>query len=213
MDVQGARSIRGLTRSEANYNSVINLSHKCFGKAENIISKHMDKMFKIPGWVSNKASQIWLVSDRLSINIHGFESLGVSSRQYGNFLIPVIMLKLPPEVRIQVARNTACKVWEMSVIPQEVEAYETSNGFKRNMNNKTGISWLLQPCYLKMVRDLHLEEIKSNAFTVVVFIKVFACIIGQGCPKSWNARKPESRKAGKPESWNAGMPEIKTRKS
>ena len=50
------------------------------------------------------------------------------------------MLKLPPEVRIQVARNTACEVWEMSVIPQEVEAYETSNGFKRNMNNKTGIS-------------------------------------------------------------------------
>ena len=61
-----------------------------------------------------------------------------------------------------------------------------------------------------MVRDLHLEEIKSNAFTVVVFIKVFACIIGQGCPKSWNARKPESRKAGKLECRNAGNqdPEI-----
>jgi len=74
----------------------------------------MDEMLKIPGCVNDSASKLPLGYDRTSINICGLESLGVSSSQYGSLLIPVIMSKLPPKIRIQVARNTARKVWEMS---------------------------------------------------------------------------------------------------
>ena len=41
-------------------------------------------------------------------------SLGVSSSQCGSLLIPVIMSQLPHEIRVQVARNTAREVWDMS---------------------------------------------------------------------------------------------------
>ena len=138
LEGQAARSIQGLTRTEANYNSAIDLLHKRFGKPQNIISKHMDEMLKIPGCVNDNASQLRLVYDKISINVRGLESLGVSSSQYGSLLIPVIMSKLPPEIRIQVARNTAREVWEMSdlleVIRQEVEAREISDGVKTNVN-------------------------------------------------------------------------------
>ena len=74
--------------------------------------------------------------DKISVNVRGLESLGVSSSQYGSLLIPVIMSKLPQEVQIQVARNTAQEVWQMSdildVIRQEVEAREISEGVKVN---------------------------------------------------------------------------------
>ena len=64
--------------------------------------------------------------------------MGVSSNQYGSLLIPVIMSKLPHEIRVQVARNTAGEVWDMSelleVIRQEVEAREISEGVKTNVN-------------------------------------------------------------------------------
>lgn len=36
--------------------------------------------------------------------------------QYGSLLIPVIMAKLPNEIKLQVARNAADEVWEMSTI-------------------------------------------------------------------------------------------------
>ena len=53
-------------------------------------------------------------------------------------VIPVIMSKMPPEIRVQIARNTAREVWEMSelleVIRQEVEAREISDGVKTNVN-------------------------------------------------------------------------------
>ena len=61
----------------------------------------------------------------------------MSSHQYGSLLITVIMSKLPHEIRIQVARNTAREVCEMSdlleVIRQEVEAPEISEGVKTNV--------------------------------------------------------------------------------
>ena len=94
LEGQAAHSIQGLTRSEANYNSAINLLHKRFGKPQNIFSKHMDEMLKIPGCVNDNPSQLRLVYDRISINIRGLESLGVSSSQYRSLLIPVIMSKI-----------------------------------------------------------------------------------------------------------------------
>lgn len=76
----------------------------------------MDELLKIPACTSDKASQLRFVYDKISVNVRGLESLGVSSSQYGSLLIPVIMSKLPQEVRIQVARNTAQEVWQMSDI-------------------------------------------------------------------------------------------------
>ena len=126
LEGQAARAIQGLTRTEANYKSAVEILHKRFGRVQNIISTHMDEMLKIPACTSDKASQLRLVYDKIGINIRGLESLGVSSHQYGSLLIPVIMPKLPHEIRIQVARNTAREVWEMSdqleVIRQEVQA-------------------------------------------------------------------------------------------
>ena len=95
-----------------------------FGKPQNIISKHMYEMFKIPGCVNDNASQLRLVYDKISVNIKGLESLGVSSNQYGSLLIPVIMSKLPHEIRVQVARNTALEVWDVSYC---VRSYPTGS--------------------------------------------------------------------------------------
>ena len=138
LEGQAARAIQGLTRTEANYNSAIEILQKRFGKPQNIISKHMDEMLKIPECVNDNASQLRLVYDKISVNIRGLESLGVSSNQYGSLLIPVIMSQLPHEIRVQVARNTAREVWDMSelleVIRQEVEALEISEGVKTNVN-------------------------------------------------------------------------------
>ena len=80
----GGESLQGLTRTEANYNSAIEILQKRFGKPQNIISKHMDEMLKIPSCVRDNASQLRLVCDKISVNVRGLESLAVSSTQYGS---------------------------------------------------------------------------------------------------------------------------------
>ena len=75
-----------------------------------------------------------MVYDRVFANVRGLESLGISVTQYGSFLIPVIMSKLPAEVRLQIAHVSVKEVWEveelLTVIKSEVEAREISDTVK-----------------------------------------------------------------------------------
>ena len=58
--------------------------------------------------------------------------MGVNSDQYGSLLIPMIMSKLPTEIRLRVARESTEELWKiedlMNVIKKEVEACEASEG-------------------------------------------------------------------------------------
>ena len=134
LEGQALRAIQGLTLSESNYQTAIDTLNQRFGKTQYIISTHMDELLKIPACTTDKTSQLRFIYDKLSINVRGLEALGVNSSQYGSLLIPVIMSKLPQDVRLQIARNTAQDVWEMSelleVIRKEVEAREISDGIK-----------------------------------------------------------------------------------
>ena len=85
---------------------------------------------------NDKVSRLWSVYDKIYINIRGLEPLGVTPEQYGSLLIPVIMSKLPSDVRLQVARVTTKEVWEvqelLTVIKGEVEAREIRDTIKIN---------------------------------------------------------------------------------
>ena len=72
LEGQAARAIQGLTRTEANYKSAIEILHKRFVIVQNIISTHMDEILKIPACTSDKASQLRLVYDKIGINIRGW---------------------------------------------------------------------------------------------------------------------------------------------
>ena len=48
--------------------------------------------------------------DRVYVNVRGLEVLRMKSNHYGSFLIPVVMAKLPDDVRLQIARVTTKEV-------------------------------------------------------------------------------------------------------
>jgi len=72
--------------------------------------------------------------DKIHANVRGLEALGVKAEEYGSFLIPIIMAKLPSEVRLQIARVTTRDVWQVDelfqVIKCEVEARELSDSVR-----------------------------------------------------------------------------------
>ena len=126
-----ARAIQGLALSAANYETAVEILQTRFGKTQQIISAHMDDLLKLPACTEDKSSQLRLIYDRVFANVRGLESLGINATQYGSFLIPVIMSKLPAEVRLQIARVSVKDVWEveelLTVIKAEVEAREISD--------------------------------------------------------------------------------------
>jgi hypothetical protein len=97
----------------------------------------MDKLLKLPTCNGRDSSQLRLIYDQVSVNVRGLiESLGVKAEQYGSLLIPVIMSKLPEDVRMQIARNSSNEVWKiedlLKLIKQEVEAREVCENVKAN---------------------------------------------------------------------------------
>ena len=86
---------------------------------------------------SDKPHQLRHFYDKLSVNIRALEALGVKADQYGTLLIPILMAKLPPEIRVHVARNTTQEVWNtesiLKLIQSEIEASEIE---AREINDK-----------------------------------------------------------------------------
>ena len=60
----------------------------------------MDDFVKIQACSGDKTSHLRAAYYKIHINVRGLESVGVTANQYGSFLIPVIMSKLPAEVRL-----------------------------------------------------------------------------------------------------------------
>ena len=88
------RSIQGLTLSDANYDSAVEILEQRFGKPQQIISAHMEELLKLPSCSgTERLTSLRFVYDKVSVHVRGLSSLGVNSDQYGGLLIPVIMSK------------------------------------------------------------------------------------------------------------------------
>ena len=94
----------------------------------------MDELLKLPLCTDDKLHHLRMVYDRAYAIMRGLESLGIEASQYGSFLIPVTMSKLPSDVRLQIAHVSVKDVWEvdelMTVIKREVEVRELCDTIK-----------------------------------------------------------------------------------
>jgi len=105
-----------------------------FGRLQQIISAHMDEILKIQPCSSDQPSLLQFLYDKLSVHVRGLSSLGVTAQEYGSLLIPIIMSKLPNEIRLEIARKSTTDVWKISelleTIKGEIEAREASEAIK-----------------------------------------------------------------------------------
>ncbi|XP_078374406.1 uncharacterized protein LOC144657946 [Oculina patagonica] len=133
LDGPASRAIQGLNLTNGNYTSAVELLKERFGKPQQIISAHMDELLKIHT-ANDKPHSLRIIYDKISVHTRGLASLGVSSKEYGSLLIPVIMSKLPSEIRIEIARKSSDDVWKieelLEIIKKELEAREASEEIK-----------------------------------------------------------------------------------
>ncbi|XP_015760042.1 PREDICTED: uncharacterized protein LOC107339292 [Acropora digitifera] len=114
----------------------------------------MDELLKLPNCLgTERSTSLRNVYDKISVHVRGLASLGVSSEQYGGLLIPVIMAKLPGEVRVRIARETKSSVSQieglLETIKEEVEAREISESVRitKDRNPKSSMYQSKPPRY------------------------------------------------------------------
>ena len=114
LEGQAGHAIKGLTLTSANYDAAIKILQERFGKTQQTIAAHIDEILKIQTCTSGKTNHLRYAYDKISVHVRGLASIGVSSEQYGSILIPIIMSKLPSEIRLEIARIFTGDVWNIN---------------------------------------------------------------------------------------------------
>ena len=132
-----ARNIDGLLTTEANYDLAKETLQKRYGRPQMIITAHVEEIYKLkPCTNGDKASNLRYVYDKILAHVRGIKSLGVELEYSGCMLVPIIMAKLPFDVRVHLARVTAREIWSLGELLEtlrtEVEAREDGDAGKVN---------------------------------------------------------------------------------
>ena len=123
--VEGAAyaTIAGLSLTEENYKTAIDLLQERFAQKQIIINSHMDAMLKLNN-VSTTADikKIRQIYDQFEIHVRGLQAQGVDSAQYGALLIPIMMAKLPEDLRLILSRQFCGDNWNLDEL---LKAFKT----------------------------------------------------------------------------------------
>ena len=117
--------VAGLALTAANYPSAVELLKKRFGRKEVITFSHIQQLLSIPQVSSDSVPDLKQLQDSLLVQIRSLESLDVGGDRYGVVLVPLILSKLPSEVRLEWAREGSGKEadlpWLMTFLSAEIE--------------------------------------------------------------------------------------------
>ena len=72
----------------------------------------MDELTKQPDSTLDKPSSLRNIYDKITVYMRGLGSLGVDLDHYGSLLIPLMIPKLPNEIRLTMARKHPGEIWK-----------------------------------------------------------------------------------------------------
>ena len=104
--------VKGLSVTEGNYADAVEILQHRFGRTQQVITAHMYDLLKIAVCTNDKRSSLRFVFDKINVHVRELSSLGVTSEQYSSLLIPIIMSKLPSNIRLWIAWEIMEEVWK-----------------------------------------------------------------------------------------------------
>ena len=114
---------------------------KRFGSKQQIISKHMNFLLNLDPVVSTSVKALRHLYDQVESHISSLKSLGVNSETYGSLLSPVLLSKLPADVRLIASREISEEDWNLDtllgVIERETVAREHIGTSQPRVTEKT----------------------------------------------------------------------------
>ena len=123
-------AVAGLTLTEANYSEAISVLKRRFGNKQQIISQHMDALVSVSAVTNDHDVKALhrLYDDVIESNVRSLKGLEAPAESYGRLLAPVIMSKLPSELRLILGHEMGDEDWNLEVILEnlgkEVETRE-----------------------------------------------------------------------------------------
>lgn len=139
--------IQGLALSSANYKVACDLLKERFGRPERIIFAHVQGLLNVTltprAKGANQCESLWKLQDQLLCHVRSLEGLGINGDKYGVVLTPVILSRLPQDIRLEWSRESSGHEddleWLLKFLQTEIQRRERSETFKDlSMEKNTG---------------------------------------------------------------------------
>lgn len=130
--------VKGLAHTSDNYQVARDLLKDRYGKPERIIFAHVQALLcghvNLTQSGTKSVAQLWKLRDEILTHIRSLEALGVSGKQCEVFLTPIILSRLPNELRLEWARDgdghESDLEWLLQFLHKEISRLERSEAFK-----------------------------------------------------------------------------------
>ncbi|XP_060570474.1 uncharacterized protein LOC132728821 [Ruditapes philippinarum] len=107
-----ASVIDGLNVTHGNYSEAIHLLKERFGQTHKVVNAYMQGLLDLPRPTS-QLSSLRPFQEKMEAYIRGLQSLGQGHESFGNLLIPVILEKLPAEIKRNMTRDHGGSEWRL----------------------------------------------------------------------------------------------------
>ena len=117
LEGRAAAAISGIQTTEANYDTAVEVLKERFAQKQVIINSHMEALMNLPNVHSVRdVANLRRLVDDIDINVRSLKSLGLELKEYGALLNPLVMGKLPEEIRLVVTKEMNGKEWQLSTV-------------------------------------------------------------------------------------------------
>ena len=119
---EAAETVKGLTLKNENYENSLDLLKERFGDSQVIISADMNNLLLLsPVRNITDVKSLRKLCDLVKSQIRGLESINIQARNYGPLLIPVILSKLPDEIKLIISHKFGNNIWDAEKVLETLE--------------------------------------------------------------------------------------------
>ena len=117
--VKGLRAVTGFPLTNNNYQQAVILLRERFGQPNKIINAHMQSLLDLPKPIY-ELSSLQVFYDTMENHVRGLESLGRSHESYGDLLVPIVLGKLPCDMRTNLTRDHDSHEWKFQQLRESI---------------------------------------------------------------------------------------------
>jgi len=124
---EASTATAGLSLTQGNYGAAIEILKKRFGDEQKIISAHMEMLLKLtPVHNGKQTGKLRKLYDEIEVRIRALQSMGIQADSYGTLLVPVLLLKLPDDVKLEISRGVEDGKWNLGDLLKKLIAETTA---------------------------------------------------------------------------------------
>ena len=131
---EAAKCIDGVALTEDNYVKALNLLEERYGNKQLIIMSHVHKLLKLERVTGRNVQEVRSLYDQIEGHVRSLGSLDIKADQYGPMLLPIILERLPEDIKLYISRKLGNENWKieefLQTLKEEISARECCNFMK-----------------------------------------------------------------------------------